>query len=94
MSSEINKAVITVVGKDHKGIISVISTSLSEHDINILDISQTIIDGFFSMVMIVDITSCTLSLSELSDYLKEVGKSIGIIVTCQHEDLFASMHRI
>lgn len=94
MEREINKAIITVVGEDKKGIISAVSTELSAYNVNILDLSQTIIDGYFSMVMIVDISDCTISLAELGNALNEVGKRIGTIITCQHEDLFKYMHRV
>lgn len=94
MEREINKAIITVVGQDKKGIISAVSTELSKHGVNILDISQTIIDGYFSMVMVVDISDCTVSLTDLSKALDEVGQRVGTVITCQHEDLFKYMHRV
>lgn len=94
MNKELEKAVITVVGKDTKGIISAVSTDLSNHNVNILDISQTIIDGYFSMIMVTDISDCDCSLTDLSESLNLVGKNVGTIITCQHEDLFKFMHRV
>lgn len=94
MSQNTNKAIITVVGKDRKGIISGVSTLLAANEINILDISQTIVEDFFSMIMIVDMTDCTTSLGDIAAMLDELGKTIGMQITCQHEDIFQYMHRI
>lgn len=94
MNKEIEKAVITVLGKDTRGIISAVSTELSAHNVNILDISQTIIDDYFSMVMVTDISECDCSLTELSAHLDAIGERVGTQITCQHEDLFKFMHRV
>lgn len=94
MKEEKNRAVITVVGTDKKGIISTVTTLLADHEINIMDISQTIMDTFFTMVMLIDLTDCDVELDELNRLLKDKGDEIGMVITCQHEDLFRYMHRI
>lgn len=94
MSSSSQKAVVTVVGLDQKGVIAAVATYLSDHGINILDISQTILDAYFTMVMIVDVSASDLSLDDLSSALRDKGDAIGMQITCQHEDLFRYMHRL
>lgn len=94
MSEASTKAVVSVVGLDQKGVIAAVSTFLSDHHINILDISQTILDAYFTMVMIVDVSQSDLAIEELSMALKEKGDAIGMQITCQHEDLFRYMHRL
>ncbi|MBQ7428338.1 MAG: ACT domain-containing protein [Butyrivibrio sp.] len=89
-----NKAIITVVGKDTVGIIAKICTYLANHKINILDISQTIVSGYFNMMMIVDLSSSDGEFKVIGDELDELGKEIGVVVKCQREDIFDSMHRI
>ncbi|MBQ7541814.1 MAG: ACT domain-containing protein [Clostridia bacterium] len=86
------KAIITVVGKDTVGIIAAICTYLSEEGINILDISQTIVDGWFNMMMVADVTG--KDIAALSDALREVGEQKGVIVHCQSDEIFKQMHRI
>lgn len=88
------KCVITVFGKDKVGIIAKTCAYLSEVNINILDISQTIVDGYFNMMMIVDITNVSKSMEIVDDEIKELGKDLGVIISMQHEDIFRSMHRI
>lgn len=88
------KAIITVVGKDTVGIIAAICTYLSEQHINILDISQTIVDGWFNMMMVADLSESTQDFSTLSDALRAVGEEKGVIVHCQSEEIFQQMHRI
>jgi ACT domain-containing protein len=88
------RAVITVIGKDKVGIIAGVSTILAEKGVNILDISQTIMGGFFTMVMMVDTEKITESFSELADQLQEKGNQMGVEIRIQHEDIFNSMHRI
>jgi ACT domain-containing protein len=88
------KAVITVIGKDKVGIIAGVSNILSEKGVNILDISQTIMGGFFTMVMMVDTEKVTDTFSELSDQLLKKGEEMGVEIRIQHEDIFNSMHRI
>ena len=88
------KTVITVVGRDAVGIIAKVSTFLSDHHVNILDITQTIIDGFFNMMMIVDTSGADLNMTELTRGLDEVGIAAGVTIHAQHEDIFNMMHRI
>ena len=88
------KTIITVVGKDAVGIIAKVSTYLSNHQVNILDITQTIVDGFFNMMMIVDTSGSELTTAELSRGLDEVGVDAGVTIHAQHEDIFNMMHRI
>lgn len=88
------KGIITVVGKDKVGIIAKICTFLSENQINILDISQTILGGYFNMMMIVDLMDNQLDFVATVDALEKLGKDIGVDIKLQHEDLFDSMHRI
>ena len=88
------KAVITVVGKDTVGIIAKICTYLAAQKINILDISQTIVGGFFNMMMIVDISDMAVAYGDLVNDLADVGKEVGVVIHCQKEDIFTMMHRI
>ena len=87
------KCVITVFGKDKVGIIAKTCAYLSEVNINILDISQTIVDGYFNMMMIVDISKISKPMEIAAEELKGIGKELGVIVSMQHEDIFC-MHRI
>lgn len=89
-----NKAIITVVGQDTVGIIARVCTHLSDSHVNVLDISQTIIDGFFNMMMIVDYSNSTVPFAELTDQLASLGDEIGVNVRCQREEIFTKMHRI
>lgn len=88
------KVIITVVGKDTVGIIAKVCTYLAESNINILDISQTIVNNYFNMMMITDMNQCTKSISEVSDDLDKLGEQIGVVIKCQREEIFDSMHRI
>ncbi len=89
-----NKTIVTVVGKDTVGIIAKVCTFFADNNVNILDISQTIVDGYFNMMMIADINKSPLKFSEISDQLDNLGKEIGVIIKCQQEDIFDSMHRL
>ncbi|MCR5283950.1 MAG: ACT domain-containing protein [Lachnospiraceae bacterium] len=90
-----NKTIITVVGKDTVGIIAKVCTYLAEKKINILDISQTIVAGnYFNMMMVVDRNEATNHFGEMSDDLEELGKSIGVVIKCQREEIFDMMHRV
>ena len=89
-----NRTIITVVGKDTVGIIAKVCTYLAEKDVNILDISQTIVQEYFNMLMIVDIGKMNTSFETVADELDELGKSIGVQVKCQREEIFNMMHRI
>ena len=88
------KAVITVLGVDKVGITAKVCTALADTEINILDISQTIIDGYFSMVMIVDITNAKDTFDETAEKLNEVGAELGMEIKIQHTEIFDAMHRI
>ena len=88
------KTIVTVVGHDTVGIIAKVCTYLAEHHINVLDISQTIIQGYFNMMAIVDTANSDIEAKELSDGLKAIGESLGVIIRCQHEDIFNMMHRL
>ena len=89
-----NKTIITVVGKDTVGIIAKVCTYLAESGINILDISQTIVSGYFNMMMVVDLSASNQDFKLIADELDALGGDIGVIVKCQREDIFDSMHRI
>lgn len=89
-----NKTIITVVGKDTVGIIAKVCTYLAESKVNVLDISQTIVSGYFNMMMIVDMTEAEKSFSDVSVELESLGESIGVSIKCQKEEIFEMMHRI
>ncbi|EDP16792.1 hypothetical protein CLOBOL_02936 [Enterocloster bolteae ATCC BAA-613] len=91
---KMNKAIITVVGKDRVGIIAGVCTYLAENQINILDITQTIVKGFFNMMMVVDVENITKSFGEVAQELEQVGEEIGVSVKIQREEIFLKMHRI
>ena len=88
------KCIVTVVGKDTVGIIAKVCTYLAESKINILDISQTIVQGYFNMMMIVDIARSLKSFDEIAREMDELGQRIGASIRCQREEIFTSMHRI
>ncbi len=88
------KTIITVIGKDQVGIIAKVCTYLAEHNINILDIDQSIIQGFFHMMMIVDANEADKDFSALVDDLAALGNEMGLQIKMQHEDIFDIMHRI
>lgn len=88
------KTIITVVGKDTVGIIAKVCTYLADNKINILDISQTIVDDYFNMMMIADMSNSVKSVSEVSDDLDKIGTDIGVIIRCQREEIFDRMHRV
>ena len=88
------KTIITVVGKDTVGIIAKVCTYLANNKINILDISQTIVDEFFNMMMVVDMNACMKPFGEVSNELTQIGEEIGVIIHCQREEIFSGMHRI
>ena len=89
-----SRIIITVVGKDTVGIIAKVCTYLAENRINILDISQTIIQEFFNMIMVADPSRSDLGFAEISDDLRKLGEEIGVVINCQREEIFESMHRI
>ena len=88
------KAILTVLGKDKSGIIAKVSTLLAENDINIEDISQTIMQGFFTMIMLVNLENSKISFSKLVSLADEAGEEIGVKIILQHEDIFNAMHRV
>ena len=88
------KAIITVVGKDQVGIIAKVCTYLAEKSINILDISQTILQGYFNMMMIVDINNASDDFNVVVEELNQLGETIGVSIKLQHEDIFNKMHRL
>ena len=88
------KTIITVVGKDTVGIIARVCAYLAEKQINILDISQTIVSGYFNMMMVVDRTNATNSFGDMADEMEKVGEEIGVVIKCQREEIFDNMHRI
>ena len=88
------KTIITVVGKDTVGIIAKVCTYLAENGINIQDISQTIVQDYFTMMMIVDMNGTVKSFGDVADELEELGKSMGLVIKCQKEEIFDQMHRI
>ena len=89
-----DKVIITVVGKDTVRIIAKVCTYLAESSINILDISQTIVSGYFNMMMIADFASASKSFAEVSSDLDALGEQIGVSIKCQKEEIFEKMHRI
>ena len=88
------KGIITVVGKDQVGIIAKVCNFLADKQINILDISQTILQGYFNMMMIVDITKANQNFGDIADDLEALGVEIGVNIKLQHEEIFNKMHRI
>ena len=88
------KAIITVVGKDTVGIIAKVCTYLAGEEINILDISQTIVGGYFNMMMVVDVEAAEKPVGEIVSDLGALGESIGVIIRLQMEEIFTKMHRI
>lgn len=89
-----NRAIITVLGKDTVGIIAKVCTYLADNNINILDISQTIVSDFFNMMMIVDLSKTKKPFSDMTEELDRLGEGIGVSVKCQREEIFEMMHRI
>ena len=88
------KAIVTVIGKDKPGIIAKVSTVLAENKVNIEDISQTILQGNFTMLMLCEVNEKVLSIKELGGKLGELGNEIGVSIRVQHEDIFNVMHKI
>ena len=89
-----NRGIITVVGKDQVGIIAKVCTFLADSKINILDISQTILQGFFNMMMVVDLSNIEGDFTDVVDQLEKLGDEIGVTIKLQHEEIFNKMHRI
>ncbi len=88
------KAIITVIGKDKVGIIAKVTNTLAECSVNVLDITQTILQDMFTMMMIVDISKSDMDISAIRENLTATGTELGVEIRIQHEDIFNSMHRI
>ena len=88
------KAIVTVVGKDQVGIIAGVCNTLADHNINVLDVSQTIMEGFFTMMMVVDLALCAESFANLQNVLKTFGEGRGLSIRIQREDIFDAMHKL
>lgn len=88
------KAIVTVIGMDKVGITANVCTLLAQNNVNILDITQTILQGYFTMVMLVDVSACTLSIGDLADRLEKAGREQELSIRIQREEIFNAMHRI
>lgn len=88
------KAIVTVVGKDRKGIIAKVSNILFENDVNIIDISQTIMQDMFTMIMMVEFNSADVSVADIDKKLSQIAEEMGLSIHIQREEIFSSMHRI
>ena len=88
------KAIVTVLGKDRVGITAAVCTLLAQHQINILDITQTVLDEYFTMIMLVDVSACEISIGEMADLLRKAGEEQALSIRIQREDIFNAMHRI
>ena len=88
------KAVVTVVGKDRVGIIASVCTALAGFDVNVLDSNQTVMQGYFTMMMVVEVSMCNVPVAELVTKMDEMGKEMGLSIRVQREDIFEAMHRI
>ncbi len=88
------KAIVTVIGKDRVGITAAVCSLLAKYNINILDITQTVLQEFFTMVMLVDTAACARSIGDMADILEQAGKEEGLSIRIQREDIFNAMHRI
>lgn len=88
------KAIVTVVGQDRVGIIAGVCTALAEFNVNVLDISQTVMQGYFTMMMAVEVSGCSVPLAELATRMETTGKEMGLSIRVQREDIFQAMHRI
>ena len=88
------RAVITVIGKDRTGIIAKVSGAMLEINVNILDITQTTMQGIFTMIMLADISGCTVEFGEFAGILEQAGREIDVVISVWHEDIFNSMHKI
>ena len=88
------KAIVTVVGKDTVGIIAAVCVQLASYNVNVLDIRQTVMQGFFTMMMAVDVSGCSVPLAELAKAMDEKGKEMNLSIRVQREDIFEAMHRV
>lgn len=88
------RAIVTVIGKDQVGIIAEVCAMLSKNNVNVLDISQTILQDYFTMIMLVDVSAITVSFAELAKEMEAAGEGRGLSIRVQREDIFNAMHRI
>ncbi len=88
------KAIVTVVGKDRVGIIANVCTALAGFNVNVLDISQTVMQGYFTMMMATDVSASNIPMAQLAAELEKLGKEMGLSIRIQREDIFEAMHRI
>lgn len=88
------RAIITVVGKDMVGILAKISTLCAEHNVNVIEVSQSILQDMFCMIMLVDVSKCNIEFTAFAEGCKKMGEEMGLAVSAMHEDIFNSMHRI
>ena len=88
------KAVVTVVGRDRVGIIANVCTALASFQVNVLDINQTVMQGYFTMMMVAEVSMCNVPLAELVTKMDELGREMGLSIRVQREDIFEAMHRI
>ncbi len=88
------KAIVTVVGKDRVGIIAQVCTKLAQYQVNVMDISQTVMQGYFTMMMVVDVSACNVPLAELCRDMDAKGQEMGLSIRVQREDIFEAMHRV
>ena len=88
------KAIVTVVGEDRVGIIAGVCTALAEFNVNVLDISQTVMQGYFTMMMAAEVSGCTVPLAVFCSKMEQIGKEMGLSIRVQREDIFQAMHRI
>ena len=88
------KAIVTVVGKDRVGIIAGVCTALAKYNVNVLDINQTVMQGYFTMMMATDVSASNIPMAQLATEMEVVGKEMGLSIRIQREDIFEAMHRI
>jgi len=88
------KAIVTVVGKDRVGIIANVCTALANYNVNVLDINQTVMQGYFTMMMAAEVSQCSIPLAELVSEMARIGEEMGLSIRVQREDIFQAMHRI
>lgn len=88
------KAIVTVVGKDKVGIIAAVTTKLAQYEINVLDITQTVLQEYFTMIMLVDLEGTNTSFEKIKIGLEDKGKELGMSIRIQHEEIFHAMHRV
>lgn len=88
------RAIVTVVGKDQVGIIAAVCTCLASYNVNVLDIRQTVMQGYFTMMMVADVSASNIPVAELAQQLDEKGKQMNLSIRLQREDIFDAMHRV